>query len=114
VFKSACPAAAQPLPVGLGDCDTHGCTVRLYAALRHGDRATLALGGMPAGTRVAVERHRWWAWPVNPGDEFGEPVDATSDDKGVAFTATWSAWHELAITMPAAPSAATVCFAVSP
>jgi DNA-directed RNA polymerase subunit RPC12/RpoP len=113
-FKAACPAGAQPLPVGLGDCDTHGCTVRLYAALRHGDHATLALGGMPAGTHVAVERHSWYVWPEEPGGSFGPAVDATSDEKGMTFTATWSAWHELAITMPAAPSAATVCFAVAP
>jgi hypothetical protein len=91
--------------------------VRLYAALRHGERATLALGGVPAGTRVAVARHTGYPWPEDATGEFGPPVDAATDASGTtSFTATWSAWHELAITMPAPAPApgATACFTVAP
>jgi hypothetical protein len=117
-FPRACPAGAQPLAIGPSDCDAHGCVVRLYAALRHGDRATLVLGGAPPDTRVAVARHGWYKWPDDASGAFGESVDSTTDASGptvtTTFTATWSAWHELAVTMPAPATAATVCFDVAP
>ena len=113
-FPRPCPSGAQPLAVGPGDCDAHGCVVRLYAALRHGDRATLVLAGAPAGTHVAVARHTGWPWPTDASGEFGPSVETEGSGGSTAFTATWSAWHELAVSMPAPPAAATVCLSVAP
>jgi LSD1 subclass zinc finger protein len=112
-FASPCPAGAQPLPIGPADCAGGACVVRLYAALRSGDHATLVLSGVPATTCVRVSRHTGWPWPRRAGGEFGEPVATVTADAGgaFAFAADWSAWHELEVTLPgAAPPAVTACF----
>lgn len=90
------------------ECANDSCTVRLYAALRHGETAELTLDP-PA--HVHVEEHTGYPWPKTPGGRFGDDVvDITA--KSVKLEVKWSSWHEIAITVPAATNSLSLCFAV--
>jgi DNA-directed RNA polymerase subunit RPC12/RpoP len=115
-FAPGCPAGAKHVAVPRADCEDGPCVVRLYAALRDGQRATLTLAGAPQGTHVRVEQHAGWPWPKSPNDPFGARVaDLAPSAAGVAtFEARWSTWYELAIVLPTStpPAALSACFDV--
>jgi hypothetical protein len=109
-FAGGCPAAARSLALPSEACAGARCTVRLYAALRDGDVAELTITGAPA--EVTIEDHEGYPWPDTPAEPFGDVVVARASSP-VTFTAAWSSWYELAITVPAG-TALVACFAVRP
>ncbi len=93
------------------DCDDRSCTLRLYAALRHGETAHLTIDG--ASPHVRVEDHTGYPWPKTEDERFGDVVtEATGSSIDVAVA--WSSWHQLAITVPAGTPSLALCFAVHP
>jgi hypothetical protein len=111
-FDHGCPVQLAPASAV---CTGQTCTLHLYAALRHGESATLTLTGAPAGTHVRIERHHGFPWPKSFDADFGAlEADVPVGDDGVThFAATWSAWHELAVVMPGATAKPIgVCFSV--
>jgi DNA-directed RNA polymerase subunit RPC12/RpoP len=110
-FAGKCPAPMLTLGIPGEDCDGGTCTLRLYAALRAGEIAEWMFGFAPS-LKVHVERHEGYPWPNVPAASFGVPV-GDFDGAAATFIAPWSAWYELAVTVPA-PAALTMCFAVHP
>jgi hypothetical protein len=111
-FDHGCPVQ---LDASSEVCAGDNCAYYLYAALRHGEAATLTLTGAPAGSHVWIERHHGFPWPSSFDEMFGKPeADGPVGTDGVThFTATWSAWHQLAVVTPGAtPKSLGVCFSV--
>ncbi|MGE5181126.1 MAG: hypothetical protein ACM31C_03645 [Acidobacteriota bacterium] len=100
-----CPVSVA---VPAADCDGGTCTLRLYAALRHGETAALTVDP-PA--HVRVEDHTGFPWPRSPDARFGDVVADVTAGK-LTFEVEWSSWHELAVIVPATTRSLSLCFAV--
>jgi hypothetical protein len=116
MMQRPCASGHGRLVLEPADCRGRECTVYLYAALRHDERARLRARNVAPGTSVTIERHQGYPWPSYPGDVFGPRVGdlQLARDGFATFRPDVSAWYELRLHLPGArPGNVDLCFEVT-